>query len=463
MTALDEARITLDLLRAPREGWAGLERRRRERLDGLLDHAARHSRFYSRLYRGQSVSARNLSGLPAVTKPELMGAFDEWVTDPAVTRARVERFVEDPRRIGEPFLGRYFVSTSSGTTGHPGLYVHDPGAIAVARASVIRLDLAWLSAAQWVALAAKGFRWAAVVGTGAHFGGVGWIEFERRRSWWRRHAFRVFSVQQPLEDLAAALEAFDPAILTGYPSVLLQLAELADSGRLNLAPTALEMAGESAGPAARARISRALGAQLHDVYAASECHLISYDCAQGWLHLAADWVVLEPVGDDLEPTPAGEESHTVLLTNLANHVQPIIRYDLGDSVLMRPEPCACGNPMPAMRVAGRRDDVLRLRGAGGREVEVLPLAISAVVEQVRGIRRSQVVQTGSTALSVRLDPSPGASGESAWKALSDALRQYLESLGLGNVTLALADQPPESSARSGKFRQVIGARSGVGV
>ena len=153
----------------------------------------------------------------------------------------------------------------------------------------------------------------------------------------------------------------------------------------------------------------------------------------------------------------------MLLTTLANHVQPIIRYDLGDSVLMRPEPCPCGSPMPAMRVAGRGDDVLHLRDAGGREVGVLPLAISAVVEQVRDVQRCQVVQTGSTALSVRLDPSPWAPRQTTWQALSEALHNYLESLGLGQVTLVLAEQPPEASARSGKFRQVIAARSGAGV
>ena len=31
---------------------------------------------------------------------------------------------------------------------------------------------------------------------------------------------------------------------------------------------------------------------------------------------------------------AGVRSHTVLLTNLANLVQPLIRYDLGDSVTL---------------------------------------------------------------------------------------------------------------------------------
>lgn len=34
----------------------------------------------------------------------------------------------------------------------------------------------------------------------------------------------------------------------------------------------------------------------------------------------------------------------MLLTNLANHAQPILRYNLGDRIAVNPEPCACGSP-----------------------------------------------------------------------------------------------------------------------
>lgn len=85
---------------------------------------------------------------------------------------------------------------------------------------------------------------------------------------------------------------------------------------------------------------------------------MAYDCEEGWLHVNNDWVILEPVDADYDPTPPGEPSHTVRLTNLANQVQPIIRHDLGDTVVARPGPCPCGNPLLAIRVQGRRDDVL---------------------------------------------------------------------------------------------------------
>jgi phenylacetate-coenzyme A ligase PaaK-like adenylate-forming protein len=451
-----EARIALDLWRAEREGASGLARRQERRLSALSAHARTRSPFYQRLYRGLPANGVALRDLPPVTKPELMAAFDDWVTDRGVTRAGVEAFVADPVLVGAPYRRGYFVCTSSGTTGYPGLFVHDGSAIAVYRAIVIvRIDLAWLTAGQWLRLVWHGFRWAAVMGTGGHFAGAGWIELERRRSAWRSRAFRTFSVRHPLAELVAALNAFDPAILTGYPSALEVLAEEQAAARLHLRPVLVETAGESTAPNARARMEAAFGCAIHDAYGASEFPFFAFSCSHGWLHVSSDWAILEPVDEDLRPTPPGEPSRTVLLTNLANRIQPIIRYDLGDSVLARPDPCPCGSPLLAIQVAGRRDDVLRLQAANGSTVTVLPLAIGAVIDETPGVRRSQLVQTGPATILLRLDPGSAVDVEKTWRDVIANLNRYLADQGLANVDVVRASEPPEQSPESGKFRQVI--------
>src|SRR5215207_4889130 len=90
------------------------------------------------------------------------------------------------------------------------------------------------------------------------------------------------------------------------------------------------------------------------------------------MHVHADWVILEPVDEQFRPVLAGEPSATVLLTNLANHIQPVIRYDLGDSVLTSPERCPCGSRLTAVEVIGRTNEVLSFATAGGDTVDLLP-------------------------------------------------------------------------------------------
>lgn len=453
-------RYALDLWKAQREAEAGLAQRRAERYAALLAHARDASPFYRELYRGLPAGLVARSDLPPVGKPALMAAFDRWVTDPRITRAGVEAFMADPARIGAPFLGDYFVCTSAGTTGHPGVFVYDTQAVDVCRAlTSVRITPAWVGFGGLRRMARRGFRWACVVGTGGHYAGAGWIELERRRSHWRSRAYRVFSVQQPLAELVAALNAFDPAMVTAYPSALALLAQEQAAGRLRLQPTLVEIGGESTTTEASAFAAAAFGCPVRNLYSASEFMMMAFGCAHGWLHVNSDWVILEPVEDDLRPTPPGQASHTVLLTNLANRVQPLIRYDLGDSIRLRPDGCPCGNPLPAIQVVGRRDDVLRFATADGRSVAIVPLAIGSVVDGAPGVRRSQIVQTAPTVLRVRLECEPGSDEATVWQAVAARLRAFLATQGLEHVEVVRAAEPPQQKAPFGKFRHVIAAGS----
>lgn len=446
--------ILLDLWRAEHEGAAGLARRQQARLAALVAQARTASPFYRRRYHGQPPDV-TLGDLVPVTKPELMAAFDDWVTDPGVTRAGVAAFIADPALIGTRYQGEYFVCTSSGTTGQPGIFVHDAGAINIYRSFTWRIDAHWLSVGDVPGLARRKFRWAVVVATGGHFAAAGWIELERRRAAWRARAFRVFSVQSPMSELVAALNAFDPAILTVYPSQLEVLADEQAAGRLRLHPVLVEIGGESMAPQARLRVQEVFGCPIRDVYGASEFDPLAFDCNQGWLHYHSDWAILEPVEADYRPTPPGQQSSTVLLTNLANRVQPIIRYDLGDSVLLRPGPCPCGCPLPAIRVAGRHDDILQLVNTDGRKVRISPLVVVPVLDETPGVHRVQLLQVGPTTVRLRLEPQPGTDAEQVWREVTANLTACLTRQGLANVDVVRASEPPERSARSGKFRHII--------
>ena len=54
--------------------------------------------------------------------------------------------------------------------------------------------------------------------------------------------------------------------------------------------------------------------------------------------------------------PAGAPSAKVLVTNLYNHVQPLIRYELTDTFIRQPK--AAEHGYLRARVQGRNDDVL---------------------------------------------------------------------------------------------------------
>ncbi len=181
---------------------------------------------------------------------------------------------------------------------------------------------------------------------------------------------------------------------------------------------------------------------------------IGAGCKEDWLHVNADWAILEPVDENMNPVQPGQPSHTVLLTNLINRVQPIIRYNLGDRITLRSDACPCGNPFPAIRVEGRTDEILHLQAETRMDVPVLPLALWAVIKETAGVQRFQIVQTGPAEIKIRLQAVPEAARLETWERVTRAIHSFLGMQGLSNVKVLLDDALPVRDPRSGKFRHV---------
>jgi phenylacetate-coenzyme A ligase PaaK-like adenylate-forming protein len=262
---------------------------------------------------------------------------------------------------------------------------------------------------------------------------------------------QVLSVHTALGDLVNALNRFRPVLVAPYASLASQLASEQEAGRLQIQPALLTLSAEGLPVPEYDRIASVFGAKVGNSYAASECMFLSYDCRERWLHVNADWVVVEPVNADYSPTPPGEQSHTVLITNLANRTQPILRYDLGDSVLQRPDPCPCGNPLPAIRPRGRTADALTFPSLRGEPIKVPLLAFGA---DVQGVEQFQIVQAEPTTLRVRLRVAAEADGEHIWKAVRAEIARVLAANGLDHVAVERTNEPPQLTP-GGKFREII--------
>jgi hypothetical protein len=126
---------------------------------------------------------------------------------------------------------------------------------------------------------------------------------------------------------------------------------------------------------ARQRIENAFGVPVLDNYASGECLFLSNGChTDPGAHVNADWAILEVVDEANRPIPAGQPGHKILLTHLANTVQPFIRYEIADRVVMGTSPCRCGNRLPRVeRVDGRSADFFWVRdGSGYRPLSPIP-------------------------------------------------------------------------------------------
>lgn len=444
------AGVSLDVLAAARATPAALAQRRDARLRALLEAALRGSRLYRERLGGDA--ATPLDRIAPVGKDELMQRFDDWVCDPALQLPALRAFVADRAAIGRPFLGRWWVWESSGSGGRPGLFVQDAAAMAVydALEALRRAPLA--PARRWLDPWYLAERSAFVGATGGHFASNVSLERLRALQPWLAERTRGFSFLQPLPELVAQLNRFAPTLVATYPTAAVLLAEEQAAGRLQIAPQEIWTGGEALSAPMRAQVEHSFACPVANSYGASEFLALAAPCVEGALHLNSDWAILEPVDAQGRPVAEGEAGTTTLLTNLANHVQPLIRYDLGDRVRLHPARCACGSALPVIDVQGRVDDSLLLRDAHGRAVRLLPLALTTVLEDEAGVLDFQIVQHGERTLQLSVGLQQG---EQALQRSRSALAGFLRRQGLAGVRVQAHAGPAAVRGRSGKLQRVV--------
>ena len=162
-----------------------------------------------------------------------------------------------------------------------------------------------------------------------------------------------------------------------------------------------------------------------------------------------DWVILEAVDEAMRPVPDGTLSASVLLTVLANDVQPFVRYDLGDCVRFYTDPCPCGSPFRSFEVEGREATLVRVG-----EVTLSPLVFDLEHERAR---RVQLVQTGESDFEVRIELADEAAAAVVFHEVIESVNRVFRNNGLEHVAVRESQSRPEFTA-SGKFHEVLPLR-----
>lgn len=388
-----------------------LRAHQKDRLEELRRHAMEHSPFYRRIHT--HLESAPLAELPVVTKRDLMSNFDELVTDRRVTLAGVEEHLA--RLHGnEKYLDRYWVSRTAGSTGHPGIFLADREEWSTVIASYAR-------AQEWAGIAAKLTNRTRLAVVSSR---VPWHQSARVAASVDTPFLPVrrFDATEPLPEIVAGLNEWQPDNLVLYASMARVLAEEQLEGRLHITPRAVMCASEVLTEEAVARVERAWGRPPFNVYAATEPAGIAAHCAHHRLHLFEDLVIPEIVDEHDRPVPPGTTGAKLLVTVLFSRTQPLIRYEMSDRVTASIEPCDCGLPFALLdNIEGRAEDILQLPGVSGGTVSVHPNVFHRVMEPLP-VREWQVVQEADALRVLLVDPRSDVILAEVRQALETSLR-----------------------------------------
>jgi phenylacetate-coenzyme A ligase PaaK-like adenylate-forming protein len=436
---------------------------REQRFRKLLRYAYENSPFYRRRLQGIDLETCKVEDLPTLSKPEMMANLDDVFSDRTLRRSDIEAFIADHANLGVYFKGKYALCHTSGSQGQPALVVQDKHAIITSfAAQFARGNKVKRKFLPHIGRLIHPARMVIITQRPGFYPSSTFFNYFPRvaRPYLKLQRMSVFD---PVEEIVERLNDFQPTFITGYTSSLEYLAREQEAGRLKLREGGkleqMNSMSEPLPPAVADRIESAFGVHVTNSYSMAECMALSCGCpvCRG-SHLNSDLAILEVVDADNRPVPRGTPGSKVLLTNLYNLVQPIIRYEIDDMVTMSERPCACGNLLPLIEsVGGRAKDQLWIE-VGGKSRDLPIYVFLAALDNETDLAEHQVLQTGVNTFVLRAVAQAGK--QLSAERLRNYVNQSLESEGIHNVIkldVELVDRIlPDQSGKVRRAKNLFG-------
>ena len=397
-----------------------------ERLRDLLKHAQTHVPYYRQLFSDIGFDAGNLSSLADLARIPLLNK--------SIIKANTEALKSDRAQ----HLARY---NTGGSSGEPLVFF-----IGKRRKSH---DIA----AKW-----RATRWwgvdigdpeIVIWGSPIELGAQDRLRNLRDRLL-RTRLLPAFEMsEQKLDGFLAEIRALRPKMLFGYPSALSHIARHARARGIRMDDLGIRVAfvtSERLYDDQRAQISEVFQCPVANGYGGRDAGFIAHECPHGGMHITAEDIIVEIVDVQGNPLPPGE-SGEIVVTHLATHDFPFIRYQTGDMAVLHDQPCSCGRGLPLIReIQGRSTDFVVAHDG----TVMHGLALIYILRDLPQIEAFKIVQESLQKTRILLVSSV---------QLDVSLRQHIKQAfkaRLGSEVTVMVEQVQQIPAeRSGKFRYVV--------
>lgn len=233
--------------------------------------------------------------------------------------------------------------------------------------------------------------------------------------------------------------------MTGYAMSNFFLARFIVENSLNVKPLkAVITSSEKLTLEMRTMLSKAYNCKTYDGWSGVEsCALVS-ECEHGSLHISPDAGIIELLNDDLQPVGFNEVGN-VYCTGFLNYDQPLIRYAIGDSMVLSDKTCSCKRAMPVIKeITGRVEDVVI--GNDGREM----VRFHGVFTGLNTIAQAQVIQTTIGEIFIKIVPVNNSVSAQEKQIIIDRVISQL-----GNIKVQIEEVQNIPLSANGKFKAVI--------
>jgi phenylacetate-CoA ligase len=371
--------------------------------------------------------------------PSAITSLEEFARIPVLTKADIQR--DGDRLFHQGFERRSLIQAKTGGSTGKALTIYaDPACRDLRNAAAIRSD-----------------RWA------------GWDLGRKRAALWGNppvpDTWRA-RIREALHDRTVYLDtmnlndasmtefvrvwrSYHPEVLFGHShSLFIWSTWLRQHGITDLRPAGIISTSMMLLPAERTVIEEVFGCAVTDRYGCEEVGLIACECERhDGFHINVDHLYTEFLREDGSAAGPGEPA-ALIVTDLINYGQPLIRYGIEDVASWSARSCPCGRRSPLMEsVAGRVADFL-FRRDGSRVAGVS--LVERTLTALPGIEQMQIVQSSIERLTLKIVRTQGY-GQEVERQL---IAEFRNVFGDGTiVTVEHLDRIPQLP--SGKYRFAI--------
>ena len=421
----------------------------RERLERLVAYARENSPYFRELYKDIPENFA-LTDLPYTEKPVLIEHYADWVTDREITFDAVKEYCESGGDNPEPYLGKYTVLHTSGTTGTPLYMVRDDHRNKI-HGQLLAQRL--LNGVSPDAINHTKRRIAAVIFTKRGASSYeGLLRQKYSVAGYEDNIIGV-SVLDSVEKITQELNEFRPESISGYGSMLIMLAQEKEAGRLNIDVDVIFNSAEVISPENHKRIEKAFGCTLKNNYCMTEGGEIAMTVDNSEMLLNEDWIIVEPVDEQRRPiTDPDEWSGGILVTDLSNFVQPVIRYYVNDCVKVQNIADDCVR-LPRFEIKGRVNKGFTLAGK-----KFSSSGLSGMAELWTDVADFQIEQTADDELRLHFVWFEGCGGAESCEKYCAELKKFFEEHGCPEARITWSPEPPIKNQQGGKTPRFIDLR-----
>lgn len=417
----------------------------KQRLKALVEYVRQNSPYFSELYKDLPENF-SLADLPPTNKKAMQQHYDNWLTDRELNKENVREYLDRDINDNSLLKGKYTALQTSGSTGNPLMMVRDDyhnkihGAL-VNKRLMRGIDPDILNPSK--------HRIATVIHTSP--GASSYNGYLRALAAFPEFADNMIaiSVLEDIDSIVKKLNEFQPDVLTGYASSLILLAKEKKEGRLKINLNLIANSAELLTDDGYREIKEAFGCPVINNYCMTEGGEIAMANGSPEMRLNEDWVIVEPVDENLNPVKDKNAfSDGILITDLSNFIQPIIRYHVGDRIkIIESED---DKTLPELKIDGRSFNSFTLAGKKYTLVFILTKA-----EVWPGLLKYQVVQTAPDTLQIRGICFPGENPDKVLSGLSGKLEEYFHENGCKEAKVEYSLEPMIHNEKGGKIPDFI--------